>query len=55
MYEIRCTTNNNNEFLKEDFELEQNEELLLEIMKDDIKFVNDTTCNSANSFNNSIC
>ena len=33
MYEILNTTDNFNEFLKEDFKIEHNEELLLEIKK----------------------
>ena len=41
--------------MKEDFELEYSKELLLEIMKDNIKFVNNIVYDSADSFNNIIC
>ena len=49
MHEISNTIDNINEFLEEDFKLESNKGLLLEIMKDDIKFVNNMICNSINS------
>jgi hypothetical protein len=49
MHEISNTIDNINEFLEEDFKLESNKGLLLEIMKDDIKFVNNMIYNSINS------
>ena len=49
MHEISNTIDNINEFLEEDFKLESNKGLLLEIMKVDIKFVNNMICNSINS------
>ena len=49
MHEILNTTDDINKFLVEDFKLESNEGLLLEIRKDDIKFMNNMICNSVNS------
>ena len=49
MHEILNTIDNINKFLEEDFKLESNEGLLLKIIKDNIKFVNNMICNSVNS------
>ena len=49
MHEISNTIDNINKFLEKDFKLESNEGLLLKIIKDDIKFVNNMICNSINS------
>ena len=53
MCKISNAADNINEFLEENFKLEYNEGLLLEIMKE-IRFVNDMIHDSANSFNNII-
>ena len=48
MSEISHAINGINKFLIENFELEHNKELLLETIKDSIKFANDITNDSAN-------